>query len=346
MRHLFIKRSTGSDNLLLFLVAAAFSVLATRFYLEIFNYPQIARGEIHLAHAIFGAILLSISNIFLFTFHGKTTRQFGAIIGGLGFGQMIDEVGKFITRDNNYFYQPVPMIIYVTFITLFFAYRYLDRYIPNRPKEIIYDTLEHLEELAEDNLHLPTQKWIEKALSPIALKSHKNYEAFGQSVLGLLTAVEFKSKKRNGYVAKMRSSWQWLDEFTSERRPVFFFLLCVFLVYIVTTLFSTFSFSQIVWHRQFENLKYEIDNRFEMVLIFAQYASQFFSALLMIRGFIYLVRRRRIRALEYFRNGLAVNILITHVFTFYFKQFASVPELIITICMFSIVHNILEEEKS
>ncbi len=346
MINIFIKRSTGSDNLLLFLVSAVFSVLGTRIFLEILDYPQIRHGEIHLAHAVLGTLLLTLANITLFSFHGKIIRQFGAVVGGLGFGQIIDEIGKFITRDNNYFYQPVPMIIYLVFISLFFIYRYLDRDTKQTPKEVIYEALEHLEELAEDNLHSPTQKWLEKTLNTIVQNSQKNYQVFAEHILELSHTLEVKPRKKNGYVQKIQSSWKWLDEFTAERRPVFYFLLFVFLLYIGTTLFSTLTFSQLIWLRQFEHFKYQIDSRFEFALIVAQYTSQFLSALLMIRGFIYLVGRKRVKALEFFQTGLAVNILITHVFTFYFKQFATVPELVITICMFAIVSNILQETRS
>jgi hypothetical protein len=346
MRISFVKRSTSSDNVLLFLIAATFSVLVTRFGLEALGYPQIARGSIHLAHAIYGGALLSIANILLLTLHGRRVRQTAAVIAGLGFGQFIDEVGKFITRDNNYFYQPVPMIIYVSFISIFLIYRYFDRYTPLRPKEIIYDVLEHLEELAEGNLHEPSQKWIEQALERIVQRSKKNYEIFAHQVLHIVRTIDISKKPSRSYVQKIQSSWQWLDEFTTERRPVFYFLLFVFLAYIATTLLSTFTFSQVIWYRQFENLKYKVDTRFEIGLVTAQFISQFVSALLMIRGFIYLISRKKIKALEFFRNGLAVNILITHVFTFYFKQFDAVPELLITILMFAIVHNILEEARS
>ncbi len=345
MRKFFIKRSSSSDYLMLFLIAGAASVLGTRLYLHLLSYPQISAGYFHIAHTLFGSVLLTLSTLFLLTFHGRRVRQLSAVLAGLGFGLSIDEIGKYMTRNNDYFFQPVPMIIYLVFIILFFLYRYFDRYTPHHPKELVYDLIENLEEIAENNFQKKVKKLLSSLITQIRSAPEQAYKEFTHGVENMLETLPLISKPTPRYVHRLHSSWQWLDDFTAERKPVFYFLLCIFFVYIINTFLSTFSFLEIVIRRQYSELPYVIDSRTEWIMITTQLLSQLVSAVMMVRGFYFLVKRKRIRALELFKNALAVNLLITNVFTFYFKQFSASVELLIVIGMYAIVHNILEDEQ-
>jgi hypothetical protein len=104
-----------------FLVAAVATVLVIRAWLAATGYPQIGGHGLHIAHMLFGGLGMLIALLMSLTLLGARVRALAALIGGIGFGAFIDELGKFITSDNNYFYQPTVALIYVIFVLLFLA---------------------------------------------------------------------------------------------------------------------------------------------------------------------------------------------------------------------------------
>ncbi len=340
----FIKRSSSADNLLRFLLASAFSVLSTRLYLHLTNYPQISRGDLHIAHTVFGGILLTASVLLLLIFHGQRTRQWGALIAGFGFGQFIDEIGKFITKDSNYFYQPVPVIIYLTFISLFFFYRSLDKYVPDDEKEMVFDMLERLEDFA-DTRFTHHQTVIVDLLAKMQEKNMRNYAWILGGVREMLRSMPQKTVPTSSYfVSSLQTSWAALDLFLAKRKPVFFLLVAIFIVYVGFSFWTMSTFLYRVVQNTFDPMQHGISSRVDWYIYVAELVSGLVSSLMMCRGLWLLARRSKHRALILFKNGLAMNILVTHVFAFYIEQFSAVVSLTAMIILFGLVDNILEED--
>src|SRR5262245_31536982 len=124
----FALRSAESGRRLdLFLVCAVASVIGNRVFLIITGYPQLGNGTLHISHAIWGALMMAVAIIFSISFLAPNNRTFIAFIGGCGFGWFIDELGKFITRDVNYFFKPTIGLIYFVFITMYLVFRGIQR---------------------------------------------------------------------------------------------------------------------------------------------------------------------------------------------------------------------------
>jgi hypothetical protein len=132
---LFFRNVRGRDNLEIFLVAAISSLLLLRFLLYLTGYPQVGGGSLHIAHMLWGGLLMLAAITLTISFLGARVQRLSALLGGIGFGIFIDELGKFITRDNNYFFRPTIGLIYAIFIILFLIFNFLSRTARLTPRE-------------------------------------------------------------------------------------------------------------------------------------------------------------------------------------------------------------------
>ncbi|MGH2634070.1 MAG: hypothetical protein ACRDG3_11725, partial [Tepidiformaceae bacterium] len=121
-------RSTDVVSLIdLFMMSAISSLMLVRLYLFVAGYPQVGGGGLHIAHMIWGALLMLIALLVAVSFVSTASTWWTAVIGGLGFGLLVDETGKFLTSDSNYFFKPAAALIYVLFISIFLFSRTIAR---------------------------------------------------------------------------------------------------------------------------------------------------------------------------------------------------------------------------
>lgn len=106
-------RRDRAERYLVFTIAVfAVTVAGVRWYLDLAGYPTIGGGGLHVAHVLWGGLALFIAALLPLLYVGRRALLISALLAGVGVGLFIDEVGKFLTASNDYFFAPAAPIIY------------------------------------------------------------------------------------------------------------------------------------------------------------------------------------------------------------------------------------------
>ena len=206
-------RTAEPESLDLFLVAAVLTVLTLRVYLKATNYPQIGGGGLHIAHVLWGGLGMVVAIAILLSFLTLGIRPIAALIGGMGFGAFIDELGKFVTSDNNYFFKPTAALIYVVFAVLVLTVRWVRRSATMTPEENLVNAIELSKDLAAGRLS-STER--DRGLALLAAADQTNplvpalrQEFLSASVQSILPSgpARIAAAVRSRYVAIVAHRW-------------------------------------------------------------------------------------------------------------------------------------------
>lgn len=146
------RRDRGARYLLITIVAFAVTVIATRVYLDFTGYPKVGGGGLHVAHMLWGGLLLVVAALLIQLFVGRRALLLSAIAAGAGVGLFIDEVGKFITESNDYFFAPAAPIIYGAVLLLLLLWLVVTRTDRPSRSDAVQGAIESLRDLQDGRL--------------------------------------------------------------------------------------------------------------------------------------------------------------------------------------------------
>lgn len=143
----------GSETYVLFtLLSFAASVALTRLFLELTGYPQLGGDTLHIAHVLWGGLLLFIAALLPLLFANRWVYTTGSILAGLGVGLFMDEVGKFITQTHDYFYPAAAPIIYAFFLLTVLVYLQARKPKTHNARAELYRALDTITEILDRDL--------------------------------------------------------------------------------------------------------------------------------------------------------------------------------------------------
>ena len=204
-----VRRYHAESYILTSLVAFAVTVIATRAFLELTGYPQIGNEVLHIAHALWGGLLLIVAVLLPLGFANRWAIQASALLGGIGIGLFVDEVGKFITQTNDYFFPPALSVIYGFVLLNVFVYLYFRLPHKQDARSAMYRVLSGLKDALDGDLDTAEAARIEADLA-IASQSDRS------ELVSLAKAISTYLQEEKEHLAEAKPDiWKriitWVD---------------------------------------------------------------------------------------------------------------------------------------
>ncbi len=335
----FIRNTRAGELQEIFFVSAITSLLLTRLYLSQTGFPQLGGGDIHFAHMLWGGLMMFASITISLAFLGYRTQRLAALIGGIGFGIFIDELGKFITEDNNYFFQPTVGILYAIFAIIFIVFNQLSKRDNFTSEEYQVNAIYRLEESILRHLDA-TEK--ERILDLISKANQNNKFTIRLKEITNSLSIDHHPEKP-GLIKRL-----WIDFDNLYDR----FWLSRNSNYLVKTVFGLqiFLIAFLNGYTLYHNLNDITDIftesiiTYDNILIIAQVITSIISAIIVIYG-IFKLGSSRIEAFKLFKLAIIITLFLTQFFIFLRVEFSALPNFFFNLVLLWIVSYVINKEQ-
>ena len=319
MRAGLVRNVRSAEHLTTFVVSGIATVLITRLILSLSGYPQIGGKGLHIAHVLPGGLLMLIAISLLLGYVGPVVRPAAALVGGVGFGLFIDEVGKFVTSDNDYFYQPTAAIVYVVFVLIVLASRFLTTRRPIDPRERLANVVDHAVEGVAGGLSRRRRADASQQLRQVGPEVTGRPETRELVAACPSDEVELAAPVDAAWKAMQRGFDRLATHPLAPRVAV--------AVLVVQAIGAPVIAASI----RFD------DGLFTDIPVLGVAAGSLLSASFTVRGAWQLRRKNRARAVRLFELAVLVSLLMTQVFQFAGTQFAAVGGMLLDLVLLGLL---------
>jgi len=325
MNRLWVPSRDAGRNLDLFFTFAVAGVLANRIFLVITGYPQLGNGTLHISHAIWGGVMMLIAIVFAVSSLAPGVRAFVAVLGGAGFGWFVDELGKYITRDVDYFFKPTLALIYTIFVAMYFVFRSIRR-PRNRPEDVMLNAVEAMRQGILGRLDEPRRVEALTLLDTVRVESHP-----ASRLQDVLIELETVPPREPGVGTRiLRAGRSVLERWTAQRSFAFIYGGIFLLLAAADT-------SQVLIHALGDPGVHSVS---EWIITVTCGISFVFAAI----GAAMLTRSRR-TGYRWLEASLLVSILVTQVFLFHEAQIEATVDLVITLAFWMLLRAAMSVER-
>ncbi|HEY2792860.1 MAG TPA: hypothetical protein VGJ28_10910 [Micromonosporaceae bacterium] len=315
----------ASTYLVGFVVSTVVTILVVRGALAASGYPKIGGDGLHIAHVLWGGLLMALALVLAMSIIGQVVRPFVAILGGIGFGLFLDEVGKFVTSTNNYFFQPAVAIMYLTVVLFVLLIHWVHGRTPTRPQEYLAAALGEATAAAGGGI---SDQRRQRALSLVGLASD---QPGADAAADLIRALPAQSKQLGDPLIAMRRAVQRLGRPIVGSRILRRITIGI-LVFVSVLQLAAAAFIGIADIFEPGTLKENIPN-FASV---GATLSACLAALCVVRG-LWVYRRDKRSAYGWFQRSVLVDLLLTQVFVVASSQFSALPSIVVDLLMLGIL---------
>jgi hypothetical protein len=320
MRAGLVRNVRTVEHLTTFVVSGVATVLVTRLLLRLMGYPEIGGRGLHIAHVLPGGLLMLVSIVLLLAFIGPVVRPAAALVGGIGFGLFIDEVGKFVTADNDYFYRPAAAIMYLAFVLLVLGVQFLANRRPIDPREHLANAVDHAVEGVAGGL---SRRRLAKASEQVRAAGP---DVQGRDEVRRLLAATPRDEVE--LAAPVDAAWTAVQrgfDRLAQHRWAPRVILTVLVVQVVGAPLIA------IW------IRYDRGHLLSDVPVIGVVIGSALSAVFTVRGVLRLRAGDRARAVRLFELSVLVSLLVTQVFQFAGTQFAAVGGMVLDLTLLGLL---------